>query len=211
MRRLCLAVLFCLLSVVPVRADLNALFIRLECNRDLGLLDIQYNNIFEGTKAYQYFEKNKNVYNYNIDKSKDDIADIELLNGYFYSEPYEFHCQLSPTQKYDVVVTNNDKVDCLNDRGFIVNITRHIDDDSTETNRILVKDLPIGCEALTDRITVVPDDYNDYDDLYSYIVFEQHPEIASALGKVTTPITVETIKKQYEKSRNFNNSSTENE
>ncbi len=195
MRKLCLALLFCLLSALPAKADLNALFIRLECNRDLGIFDIQYNNIFEGAKAYKYFEKNKGVYKYNMDKSTTKNADIEILNGYFYNEPYKFHCQLSPTQKYTLTITNNDKINCLNDRGFIINIVRLLgkDDNLENTTRYLVKDFPIGCETTTQRITIVPDDYKDYDDAYSYIAFEQHFETAAALGKIESPITQETM------------------
>ncbi|MCM1324852.1 MAG: hypothetical protein NC218_12115 [Acetobacter sp.] len=191
MLKLCLAFLFCLLSTLPAKADLNALFIRLECNRDLGIFDIQYNNIFEGAKAYKYFEKNKGVYKYNINNSTTSNADIEILNGYFYDEPYEFHCELTPTQKYDVTITDNQKINCLNDRGYIITLSRQLKEENTV--RPLIKELAIGCESAISRITIVPDDDEDYDDSYSYIAFEQHNETHAALWKIESPITQETI------------------
>ncbi len=194
MWKLCLAFLFCVGFSFSALADLNALYVRLECNRDLGILDIQYNNIFEGRRAYSYFERHKNVYKYPVDKMKNGNVEIELLNGYFYKEPYMFHCELGANYVYDVTITNNKKADCMNDRGYIVNVVQSSEQGKKEA-KVLFDNVSLGCNAALDRIIVVPEGENDK---YSYYVGEQHNEYASFLFQQEEAISNERIEKQHQ-------------
>ena len=176
MRSLCLAALFCLLSIVPVKADLHGMFIRIECNQDLGILNIGYNWI-SGGKLGQYMDQGIEDYIYNIKQEENSKADMILLNGYEFKEPYKYQCELAPNQKFDVNIerTHLGKY-IINDGSFYVTVVEYLQDSKTDamTTKILLDKVIIGAGGQVDAIHITA----FYDNKGTDITLEQSHSIA---------------------------------
>ena len=115
MKKLCFAVVFSLLCFVnQVKADLHGDFLRIECNQDLGLLEIRSDYV-RGDKIGNYFNQMKPFYKYSINTDGEDKSHAEmiLINSLGNEElPYTYRCQLSDKQIYDVYVEFGDNGRC---------------------------------------------------------------------------------------------------
>ncbi|MCM1324853.1 MAG: hypothetical protein NC218_12120 [Acetobacter sp.] len=160
MLKLCLAFLFCLLSFTPAKADLHGLFVRIECNRDLGLLDIGYNWI-RGNKMGLFFDQGMGDYVYNI-KHENSNTDITLINGYYFKDPYQYHCELAPNQKFDITIERNESIPTSNDASFYVTVIE--DNLNSETNewtrKKIIDKLIIGAGGRAETIHIAAFDDN---------------------------------------------------
>lgn len=192
MRRLCLAVLFCLMFVTSAKADLHGMFIRIECNRDLGLLDIGYNWI-NADKMGRFFNQGIEDYVYNIKQKENNNADMILLNGYEFKEPYKYHCVLAPNQKFDINIerTHIGKY-TINDGSFYITVVEHLQ--SLETKEIISKTILdkviIGADGQVDTIHIAA----FYDNTGTDITLERSHFIAFFMEpEKDKPLTEEAI------------------
>ncbi|MCM1324851.1 MAG: hypothetical protein NC218_12110 [Acetobacter sp.] len=160
MLKLCLAFLFCLLSALPAKADRHGMFVRIECNRDLGLLDIGY-NIISGGKIGDFFNQGMNDYVYNI-KHENSNTDITLINGYYFKAPYKYHCELAPNQKFDITIEWENPQRYINNGSFYVTVIEdNLDSEINEwTSKKIIDKLIIGAGGRADTIHIAAFDDN---------------------------------------------------
>jgi hypothetical protein len=145
MRKLCLAVLGLCLFADSAYADRKGHFVRIECNRDLGLLEIGANTIW-GALVGNYFNQLKPVYKYSIDmddKNKSN-AEMILVNGWGKDAlPFTYHCQLSKKLSYDIRIEAGEEDICVSsaqDVSYLISVVEHQDKD-----KILFERISFGC------------------------------------------------------------------
>lgn len=193
MRSLCLAVLFCLMFVTSAKADREGIFIRIECNQDFGLLDIDKQSIF-GAKAGDFFYQDFLAYEYDINSKGKTNTKVMILNGYRLQESYQYHCELAPNQSFDITFEKEGAGRYINDVSFYVTVVEHqknLETKETTSKKLLDKVL-LGAGGPINKISLAATDYNKGTDinffqsvLFSYIMDAEEE----------APITQEIVRK----------------
>ncbi len=193
MKRICLAVMFSLIICGQAKADLHGDFLRIECNQDLGLLELRSEYI-SGDRMGIYFDKLKPFYKYSIDTNGEDKSHAEIiLVNYLGNEelPFTYRCQLSKNQIYDVYIDLYPNSDCNapnSSATFAINIVENIGN-----KKILIDNFPLGCASPVDGIQLtVSDDLETAD-----MTFLFDSPIAFYLGgDIDKPISLEMVKRE---------------
>ncbi|MCM1324059.1 MAG: hypothetical protein NC218_07850, partial [Acetobacter sp.] len=181
MLKLCLAFLFCLLSALPAKADREGIFIRIECNQDFGLLDIKKESI-SGAKIGDFFYQDFLTYEYDINQNGKSNTKIMILNGYTLHKPYQYHCELSPNQKFDITVERNESTHTINDASYYVTVIEdNLDSETNEwTRKKIIDKLIIGAGGRADTIHIAAFDDNTGTDITlkepHFIAYFMEPE-----------------------------------
>ena len=192
MKKLFVLMLALFVMINNARADQKGRFLRIECNQDLGLLELGSNEIWG---MNDYFNNSEPVYKYSIDTNGEGKSHAEmLLLNFFgdYKEPFTYQCQFGEKIGYDVYVQRGR--DCYPDPSptFVIKII-----EKTNTEKLLIDDVKIGCGSKLDGIQIVVDGDNPK---YSSITFLTNwidPTLFS--DDITEPITTETVDKEIKR------------
>ena len=198
MKKLCLAVIFSFLfGIGNVKADLHGDFIKVECNKDLGLLSISDNNIW-GHDIGLYFEKMQPFYRYSIDTKGADKshAEIVLINNFTWEDdkPFKYNCEFAKNMSYDVEITWEKGTSCTNsqDANYIVNIIENKKNNDSVNNKKIVDKVSLGCKGIENI-------YITYDSTYNVADISFGNNISKAYflnDEYEQPITDERIKQK---------------
>jgi len=195
MRKLCLAVFSLWLCTQNAYADRKGHFVRIECNRDLGLLEIGVNTIW-GALIGNYFSPQKSVYKYSIDMDDKDKSKAEmiLVNGWSKNAlPFAYHCQLSEKLSYNIQIEAGGEDICeleTQDVSYLISIVEHHDKD-----KILFERISFGCGSFLKGVQLTAeDDYTGSDITfigYGKDAFFMSEDIIE--GGIKIPLTEDTI------------------
>ena len=148
MKKLYLAVVFSFLfGISCAKADLHADYVKVECNKTFGFIDIQDNSML-GKRMVEHFRTPTPYFKYSV---KDYIieSDIYLVNSFFENdEDFTINCELSYNLSYIIKIHQIDRDDCQYSSTKLISITEIKDDVKKE----LVDKVAIGCDGEVDRI-----------------------------------------------------------
>ncbi|MBO5039130.1 MAG: hypothetical protein J6C85_06745 [Alphaproteobacteria bacterium] len=196
MRRLCLAVLFCVMFVSGAKADRAGMFIKIECNRDFGLLDIGKYSI-SGAKLGDYFYQDFVTYEYDINKKGKSNVDIVVYNAYNPQKVYRRYCELAPNQKFEIITEPEGIGRHINDVSFYVTVTEYLEDLKTKEVKEtkLLDKVIIGAGGQIDKINIAAKDDNKGTDITlersRFVAYFMEPERDK-------PLTEDVIKAERE-------------
>lgn len=198
MKQLYFAVIFSFLFTTGnAKADLQGDFIKVECNRDLGLLSISDNNIW-GHDIGLYFEKMQPFYKYSIDTKGVDKSHTEiiLINNFTWEEnkPFKYSCKISKKMSYAVEIKWEKDAGCTNsqDANYIVNIIENKEIDKNIIHKKIIDEVSLGCKGI-ENIYITYDSSNNEAD----ISFDNNISKAYFLNdEYEQPITDEQIKQK---------------
>ena len=152
MKLLYLAVVFSFLfRICDAKADLHADFIRVECNKDLGLLSIGDYNIW-GHDIGLYFEKKQPFYKYSIDTNGEDKshAEIILINNFTWEDDktFKYNCNFAESMSYDVEISWQKDVDCVDfqDANYIINVIENKKSKDGLNSKKIIDKVSLGCK-----------------------------------------------------------------
>ena len=154
MKKLYLAVFFSFLFGGSfAKADLHGDFIKVECNKDLGLLTINDNNIW-GHDIGLYFEKMQPFYRYTIDTKGADKSHTEiiLINNFTWEEnkSFKYNCDVSENMSYDVDIKWEKGSSCTDfqDANYIVNVIENKKVNQNIVHKKIIDDVSLGCKGI---------------------------------------------------------------
>lgn len=198
MKQLYLAVVFSFLfGIGNVKADLHGDFIKVECNKDLGLLSISDNNIW-GHDIGLYFEKMQPFYRYSIDTKGVDKSHTEiiLINNFTWEEDklFKYSCKISKNMSYDVEIKWEKGAGCTNsqDANYIVNVIENKKVDKNIIHKKIIYEVSLGCKGIENIYITYDSSDNEAD-----ISFDNNISKAYFLNdEYEQPITDERIKQK---------------
>ncbi len=198
MKKLYLAVVFSFLFGVSfAKADLHGDFIKIECNKDLGLLTIGDYNIW-GHDIGLYFEKMQPFYRYTIDTKGADKSHTEiiLINNFTWKEDksFKYNCEISENMSYDVDIKWEKGAGCtdLQDANYIVNVVENKNVNKNIIHKKIIDEVSLGCKGI-EKIYITYDSVDNEAD----IRFENNISKAYFLNdEYEQPITDERIKQK---------------
>ena len=198
MKKLYLAVVFSFLfGICDAKADLHADFIRVECNKDLGLLSIGDYNIW-GHDIGLYFEKKQPFYKYSIDTNGEDKshAEIILINNFTWEDDktFKYNCNFAESMSYDVEISWQKDVDCVDfqDANYIINVIENKKSKDGLNSKKIIDKVSLGCKGIK-KIYITYDSSNNNTNL----TFENNiPKAYFLSDEYEQPITNERIKQK---------------
>ena len=148
MKKLYLAVVFSFLfGISYAKADLHADYVKVECNKTFGFIDIQNDTMF-GRRMVEHFGTPTPYFKYSAKNYIID-SDIYLINSFFENdEDFIINCELSFDLSYIVKIHQTDIGDCQYDTTKLISITEI----KKGVKKELVNEVAIGCEGKVDRI-----------------------------------------------------------
>lgn len=148
MKKLYLAVVFSFLfGICDAKADLYADYVKVECNKTFGFIDIQDNVMF-GRRMVEHFRTPTPYFKYSVNDYIVE-SDIYLVNNFFKNnEDFTINCELSYNLSYIIKIHQIDRGDCQYSSTKLISITEI----KNEVKKELVDKVAIGCDGDVNRI-----------------------------------------------------------
>ena len=193
MKKLYLAIVLCLMAINSY-ADQKGRFLRIECNQDLGLLELEANEI-TGDKIGDYFDQMKPFYKYSIDTDGENKSHAEILLINYLSDvksPFVYQCNFSDKQGYNVDVSFVKDFTCdkYSMPTYAITITEY-----TNEKKVLIDNVKIGCASPLNNIQLVVSTEGKGANI-SFV--GRAPSTFFMYDEIKEPLTNEKIKKEHD-------------
>ena len=150
MRKLCLAVFSLCLFISNAYADLYAEFVRIECNQDLGLLDISRSQL-HGSMIAKYLNVHP-VYKYktSLEENNNHQSEIVLIGDLIWQNEknFKYHCQLMNNTSYDIDISLYKSPECDEwENSYKLNIIKNGSRENNPKQQTykVIEDVTLGC------------------------------------------------------------------